>query len=158
MYRKLFCTLLLGAAILPTSALALTASQTVEREVIVRHADGTQTITLVQADKVTPGDKVVYSLNYYNDDDEAAENIILVMPIPNEVAYFDGSAEMESVKTTYSVDSGQTFVERASLLVTLTDGSTRRASADDITHIRWAVRDTVAPKTGGKLSFSGRLR
>ncbi len=158
MYRKLFCTLMLGVTAFSTPALALTASQTVEREVIVRHADGTQTVKLVRADKVTPGDKVVYSLNYFNDEAEVAENIILVMPIPNEVQYLDGSAELDSVKTTYSVDAGQTFVDRAALRVTLTDGSTRIASADDITHIRWAVASAVAPKTGGKLSFSGRLK
>jgi len=158
MYRKLFCTLMLGVATVSTSAFALTATQTVEREVIVRHADGTQTIKLEQADMVTPGDKVVYSLNYFNDETEVAENIVLVMPIPTEVQYLDGSAELDSVKTTYSVDAGQTYADRAKLRVTLADGSSRVASADDITHIRWAVTTSIAPETGGKLSFSGRLK
>jgi len=158
MYRKLFCTLMLGAATFSTPAIALTATQTVEREVIVRHADGTQTVKLERADKVTPGDKIVYSLNYFNDEAEAAENIILVMPIPNEVQYLDGSAELDSVKTTYSVDAGQTYAERATLRVTLADGTSRVASADDITHIRWAIVAAIAPETGGKLSFSGRLK
>ncbi len=158
MYRKLFCALLLGVTILPISALALTATQTVEREIIVRNADGSQTVTLVPADKVTPGDKVVYALNYFNDADEEAENIVLVMPIPNEVVYLDGSAELERVNTTYSVDSGQSFAKRANLQVILADGTSRQANTEDITHIRWAVRDPVAPKTGGRLSFSGKLK
>ena len=153
MYRKLFCTLMLGVATFSTSAVALTATQTVEREVIIRHADGTQTVTLERADKVIPGDKVVYSLNYFNDEAEPAENIILVMPIPNEVKYLDGSAELDSVKTTYSVDAGQTYADRAELRVTLTNGTSRVASADDITHIRWAVTTAIAPK----LAESSRL-
>jgi len=158
MYRKLFTTLMLGAATLSTSAIALTATQTVEREVIVRHADGSQTVRLERADTVTPGDKIVYSLNYFNDEAEAAENIVLVMPVPNEVQYLDGSAELDSVTTTYSVDAGQTFADRSVLNITLSDGTSRSANADDITHIRWAVTTAIAPETGGKLSFSGRLK
>jgi len=163
MYRKIICSLALlitsttifGTA---TPAFALTASQIVEREVIVRNDDGTQTVTREAADKVTPGDKVIYSLNYYNDDATPAENIVLVMPIPAEVKYMDGSADAVDTDTTYSVDGGKSFAGRDDLRVAQVDGNKRAARAEDITHIRWIVGTTIAPQTGGTLSFSGRLQ
>ncbi len=158
MYRKLFCTLMLGAATLSTPAIALTATHSIEREVIVRHADGSQSVRLERADTVTPGDKIVYSLNYFNDEAETVEDIVLIMPVPKEIQYLEGSANMDNVQTAYSVDAGKTFEARNILRVKLADGRNRAANADDITHIRWTVVKAVAPETGGKLSFSGRLK
>ncbi len=158
MYRKVICSLALIVTTTAISAQALTASQIVEREVIVRNADGTETITREAADKVTPGDKVIYSLNYYNDEATPAENIVLVMPIPTEVQYLDGSADFDGTNTTYSVDGGKSFAGRDDLRVAQADGNKRAARAEDITHIRWVVGTTIAPETGGTLSFSGRLQ
>lgn len=163
MYRKVICSLALiatstaifGSAM---SAQALTASQIVEREVIVHNADGTQTVTREAADKVTPGDKVIYSLKYYNDDTAPAENIVLVMPVPAEILYLDGSADTQGANTSYSVDGGKTFASRNDLRVAEADGSKRAARAEDITHIRWLVAKAVAPETGGTLSFIGQLQ
>ncbi len=140
------------------SALALTAEQTVEREVTVQNADGSQSVKREKADLVTPGDKVVYSLNYYNEKSEAAENIVLVMPIPTEVKYIDGSADAQSVITVYSVDGGKNFADRAVLQVSLEDGQSRTARAEDITHIRWTVSNAIAPGARGSLSFKGQLK
>lgn len=158
MYRKIICSLAILAASAATPVLALTASQTVEREVIVRNVDGTETVKREAADKVTPGDKVIYSLNYFNDEAKAASNIVLVMPIPAEVTYLDGSAEIEGARSSYSVDGGKSFAERTDLRVMQADGSKRAARAEDITHIRWVVGTAIAPNTGGTLSFSGRLQ
>jgi len=158
MYRKIICSLAIFAASAAAPAFALTASQTVEREVVVRNVDGTQTVKREAADKVTPGDKVIYSLNYFNDQAEPANNIVLVMPIPSEVKYLDGSADMDTAQTTYSVDAGKSFANRDDLRIKLEDGSSRSAQAQDITHIRWVVSSEVAPNSGGTLSFSGRLK
>ena len=158
MYRKIICSLAFVAASTAAPALALTATQTIEREVVIQNSDGSQSVKRQAADKVTPGDKVVYSLNYFNDDAEPANNIVLVMPVPKEIKYLDGSADMETAETTYSVDAGKSFARRDDLVVKLEDGSTRSANANDITHIRWLVSAEVAPNTGGTLSFSGRLK
>ena len=158
MYRKVICSLALIITSTAVSAQALTASQVVEREVTVRNADGTQTVTREAADKVTPGDTVIYSLNYYNDEANPAENIVLIMPIPAEVKYMDGSADTDGTNTTYSVDGGKSFAGRDDLRVAQADGDKRAALAEDITHIRWIVGTTIAPETGGTLSFSGRLQ
>ncbi len=162
MYRKLFSSVLIGAGaslmLAAASASALTASQTVEREVVVKNPDGTQTVKRQPADKVIPGEKVVYSLHYYNEQEKPAENIVLVMPIPEQIKYIDGSAERADVKTEYSVDGGKTFATRDKLMVRLADGRLVPARAEDITSIRWTVEKPVAPKEKGVLLFAGRLK
>ena len=158
MYRKTLLSVALLVASTSMPAYALTATQTVEREVVVLNADGSQTVTRIAADKVTPGDKVVYSLNYFNDKAEPAENIVLVMPVPAEVDYIDGTADFDGVRSTYSSDGGKTFANRDDLLIARNDGTRSVATASEITHIRWTVRNTVSPNAGGTLSFSGRLQ
>ena len=41
---------------------ALSATQTVEKETVVQLPDGTESITRVSADTVTPGERIVLSL------------------------------------------------------------------------------------------------
>ncbi len=158
MIRAVFTSLCLGASLLSASALALTGEQIVEREVVVRHADGTTSVKRETADMVTPGDKVVYSLKYHNEKTEAAENIVLVMPVPTEVKYIEGSANNSVARTSYSADGGTTFAQRDGLNVTSDDGTQRAALAQDITHVRWIIGTAVAPGSGGTLSFSGLLK
>ena len=156
-YKSILLSLVaLHLAALP--ARALTATQTVEREIVVLQADGTQLIKREKADLVTPGDTIVYTLNYYNDKDETADNITLVMPIPAQISYLEGSADMEAAHAVYSADGGKTFAARAGLQFISDDGLTRPARAEDITHIRWRIKGSIAPEGTGSLSFSGRLK
>jgi len=156
--RKTISAFIMAAALSGVSASALTAQQTVEREVVVKQADGTEAVKREKADMVTPGDKVVYTLSYYNDEREPADNIVLVMPIPGEIKYLEGSADMKHARTAYSADGGKTFYERQSLKVLQADGRSQTASATDITHVRWSVSTAVAPGESGTLSFSGQLK
>lgn len=158
MVRRIVTGLLLGSALIGNTALALTATQMVEREVVVRHADGSETLKLESADMVTPGEKIVYSLRYQNDKTEAAQNIVLVMPVPTEIKYQEGSAEISGVRTAYSTDGGKSYMQRDALTVRLNDGATRTASAEDITHIRWHIGHAIAPGAQGVLSFKGQLK
>lgn len=158
MVCRIITSLLLGSALMGHTAMALTATQSVQREVIVQHADGTETLKLESADIVTPGEKIVYSLHYHNDQVEAANNIVLVMPVPSEVTYQEGSAESSGVRTAYSTDGGKTYMRRDGLTVQLEDGTMGTASAGDITHIRWHVGEAIAPDAGGVLSFKGQLK
>jgi len=158
MFRSILTALALSTSLLSSAAMALNASQTVEREVVIKNADGSETIKRERADMVTPGDKVIYSLIYHNDEAKPAENIVLVMPIPAEVKFLEGSADATQARTSYSADGGKTFTGRAELIVARADGSTGPAQAEDITHIRWIVGDVIAPGARGTLSFAGRLK
>jgi uncharacterized repeat protein (TIGR01451 family) len=157
MKRALIAAILLGSTIMSTSALALTAEQTVEREIVVKNPDGSETITRAAADTVVPGESVVYSINYYNDQDKAAENVVLVMPVPDVLILVEGSADIEGAETTYSADGGQSFAQRQNVVVKLEDNTTRAADTADITHIKWIVA-SITPDQRGSLSFKGKLK
>jgi len=144
-------------ALAPAEA-AMTARQIVEKETVVVGADGKQTVKRVPADKVTPGETVVYSIRYKNEADAPAGDIVLVMPVPKEVAYVEGSvAAADGANVSFSADGGATYVARGRLTV-VEGGETRPARGDEITHIKWTLTAPVAPKAEGEVSYKAVLR
>ena len=137
---------------------ALSASQTVEREVVVQMPDGTESVTREAADMVTPGERIVYTLSFTNDDAQPATDLVLTMPVPNEVRFMEGTASSNNMTPIFSVDGGKNFAERTQLKVRGSDGELRSASSGDITHIRWSVPGPLAVGDTGSLSFKGILR
>jgi len=155
-----FVTALICSFVLTSPAFAsgLTALQTIEKEVMIQNEDGTTEAKYVAADRISPGEKVLYSLNVANDGSEAATNLILVMPVPQEVKFINGSAQKTGSTVSYSVDGGQSFGAWSDLSVRQTDGRIKRASAEDVTHIRWNVTGPIEPGTTDVLSFKGTLK
>jgi len=157
--RHLTLALITATSLLAsTSASALTAKQSVEKEVVVQMPDGTESVTRTPAELVVPGERVVYTLSYTNDDAAPASDLVLTMPVPAEIKYMDGSATEAGARTVYSTDGGKTFAARTALRMTGSDGVVRTAIADDITHIRWTVAGPVAVGETGNLSFKGVLK
>ena len=136
---------------------SMTATQHVEKEVVVSNADGVVTVNRVAADKVTPGETVIYSIRYRNDAAKAASNIVLVMPVPTEVAYVEGSVSGDDSSVAFSADGGKTYVARGRLTV-VEDGASRPARGDEITHIRWTLTTPVPPKGEGDVSYKAILK
>lgn len=141
----------------PAYAAGLKATQTVEVVTVEIDADGNETLTYAPATEVEPGEQVRYSLVYLNDGTDAAENVSLVMPIPNEVTYLEASAAGEAGAVTFSADGGQSFVERDALFIGDGD-ATRLARAGEITHIRWDFEAAVAPSGSGSISYTAVLK
>lgn len=157
--RHLSFALIASASLLVSaSASALTAKQSVEKEVVVQMPDGTESLTRAPAELVVPGERVVYTLSFTNDDAAPASDLVLTMPVPSEIKYMDGTASKSGAKTVYSADGGQTFAARDVLRTTGADGNARVATADDITHIRWTVAGPVAVGETGSLSYKGILK
>ncbi|HHL42483.1 MAG TPA: hypothetical protein ENJ42_02600 [Hellea balneolensis] len=156
--RKFGSAIILAGLLSAMTANALTAKQIVEREVIVQSEDGRKIVKREAADKVVPGERVVYSLEYFNDGDKPVNDIVLVMPVPKEIKYLDNSAETKQAETLYSVDGGKEFAKRDQLTVKLANGGSRSARAADITHIRWTINNEVAPGAKGTLEFKGLLK
>jgi len=136
---------------------AMTARQSVEREVIVRDANGVETVKREAADKVTPGETVIYSIKYENDSAEPATNIVLIMPVPKEVAYVEGSVTGGNANVSFSADDGATYVARGRLTVEQ-DGARRPARGDEITHIRWTLTGAVPANAAGEVSYKAILK
>lgn len=157
--RRFTITVLAASSILTSvSASALIAKQTVEKEIVVQLPDGTENITRAPAELVTPGERVVYTLSYTNDDAAPATDLVLTMPVPSEIKYIDGSAAMAGAEVVYSADDGQTFETRTSLRTIDVDGSRRTAISEDITHIRWTIAGPLAVGETGTLSYKGVLK
>jgi len=150
----------LSAALLAVgaSAQALTATQKVEKEITIQQADGTNVTQRVAADEVTPGEKVVYTVDYLNDSAEPATDLVLAMPVPSDIRFLEGSADREGAVVRYSVDGGTNFVERNALIMPVVGGGTRPAGVDDITHIQWRIAGPVAVGASDAVVFKGRLK
>ncbi len=147
---------LLQFAAIPAMA-AMTARQVVEKEVVIRAENGAETVKREPADKVTPGETVIYSIRYKNDSGEGASDIVLVMPVPKEVSYVEGSVSGDDTSVAFSADGGKTYVARGRLTVE-EGGEERPARGDEITHIRWTLSQPVPPKGEGEVSYKAILR
>jgi len=116
-------------------------------------ADGTTRVSLVPAARVTPGDKVVYRLNYRNNGKQPVTGLVIANPVPTAMRYAgpaEGSAAPE-----LSVD-GKTFGPLAALKVR--DGATSRpAVAADVRVVRWRLARPVAGGAGGQVAFRAVL-
>lgn len=152
---------LLTLALLPfafsAAEASMTARQFVEKEIVTKGADGAVTTKRAPADKIAPGETVVYAIRYANDATEPASDIVLVMPVPKEIAYVEGSVSGDASSVSFSADGGETYVARGRLTV-VEDGAARPARGDEITHIRWTLAGPVAPQATGEVSYKGVLR
>ncbi len=135
-----------------TDAVALDSSVFVERMVA---AEGGKSRTVLEEPKmVTPGDRLVFVLQYHNTGAQPAKDFVVTNPMPGPVAYLGTNDTFAQV----SVDGGRTFGTLATLKVKDTDGQLRAARPEDVTHVRWALRDPIAAGGQGKLSFRGIVR
>ncbi len=128
----------------------------VQKEEVTIDAEGKRRTRLVDANKVVPGDEVVYTVSFANISDAPADNVVITNPLPAELSYVDGSAFGPGAEVQFSVDGGASFAAADELSV-MDNGSERPATADDFTHIRWVIRNEIAPGAQGIAQFRARL-
>jgi len=132
-------------------AVALDSSVFVERMV----AEGGKSRAVLEEPKiVTPGDRLVFVLQYRNTGAQPAKDFVVTNPMPGPVAYQGTNDAFAQV----SVDGGRSFGALATLKVKEADGTFRAARPEDVTHVRWALREPIAAGAQGKLSFRGIVR
>jgi len=147
-----------GATLAPAMAQEFTAVQIVERAVVTgENEDGSAIVEYEKAERVTPGDALLYSLNFENGSPDAIENANLVMAVPAEVTYNENSAFGDNSSVDFSTDGGQSFAPRGALTVSA-DGNERAASSEDITHIRWSFSGTITPGSAGDVGYGAVVR
>jgi uncharacterized repeat protein (TIGR01451 family) len=128
-----------------------------EMEVEVINDDGQKEIQRVPAQKVVPGDVVIYTIYYTNNGAEAAENFVITNPVPEHMVYLASSAEGENSEITYSVDRGNSYDLPGNLTITDSRGKQTAAKVSDYTHIRWSINEPVAPDETGFVNFRAQL-
>ncbi len=107
------------------------------------------------AERVSPGDVLIYTVEVRNAGQHAAESPVVVQPIPAHMAYVADSAVGPGVDVDYSIDGGHTFDKPDNLKVT---AAAVPASAADYTHIRWHLRNRLKPNSIAYVRFSAQVK
>jgi uncharacterized repeat protein (TIGR01451 family) len=112
-------------------------------EVESRTSDhGRETTRLMPADRVVPGDLMIYTLEVRNTGAATLPAPTVTYPIPAHMWYVADSAVGPAAEITYSVDGGRSFDAPENLMV-MSEGQLRTASAADYTHIRWQLKNNL---------------
>ncbi|OIO55975.1 MAG: hypothetical protein COX57_11000 [Alphaproteobacteria bacterium CG_4_10_14_0_2_um_filter_63_37] len=156
----LICTALTLVAPAAWAAPKMSVTITQEQEVVVEE-NGKQVTKRVEVVEATPGEELIYTLEYRNDGDEAAKDVVLNDPIPANTQFVAGSAFGPGAEILYSVDGGASYNKPAllSYKVTRSDGTQeqRQATPVDYTNIQWIV-ESVEPGKSGIVGFRVRVK
>jgi len=151
-YAILLVAVLLSAAALAKSPIEL--ELTSFKVVAVTNSEGKSVEKLVAAREVLPGDILEWHLRATNKSDERIEDVILVIPIPPETYYLEGSAsplvlkrgDKEEVFTPeFSYNGGKTYGTPPlyKKVVEVVNGKTVErlveVPPEEYTHVRWVV-------------------
>jgi uncharacterized repeat protein (TIGR01451 family) len=125
--------LLLGAIALgqvPADRLEVRAIAEVESKSVEA---GRAVVKLIPADRVVPGDRVIYTLEARNTGAAVLDVPIVTYAVPDHMRYVADSAVGPGAEVSFSIDGGHSF-ERAENL---------KVSGADITHIRWHLKNSL---------------
>lgn len=130
-----------------------------QQQKITVASDGTKHIEIVPAGRVLPGTEVIYTIRYRNVGKKAAGNIVVSDPIPQHMNYVADSATGKGTDISFSVDGGKHWASSPDKLeIDNGNGTTRIATAKDVTNIRWIVKGRLAPGANGSVGFHAVLQ
>jgi len=115
---------------------------------------------LQAAERVVPGDVLIYTVEVRNAGQYAVESAVVIQPVPNHTMYLADSAVGPAVDVDYSVDGGRTF-DRPENLKPVNGGAAAaatRAAAAEYTHIRWRMRNRLKPSSIAYLRFRAQVK
>ena len=136
----------------------LALSNAVFQEIEVTDADGKKEIKQVPAATAFPGSELIYVITYKNIGDKPAEDVVINNPLAKELIYKDQSAKGDNAAVTLSVDGGKNYDDLAKLRIPTPDGIGRPAQVDDITDLKFTLRNKVLPQEEGTVSFRAVLK
>ena len=108
-----------------------------------------------------PGDTIEYTVIAKNTGDAVMVEPAIVDPIPEGVEYIVGSARGENCRIVFSVDKGLLFSAWPVMISATTPNGTRierEARDEEVTHIKWLIRENIPPGGQKKMSFQVRVQ
>lgn len=149
-YAKLRALYLASAMLAISFHVTARDMQQIETELVaeVRIEEVTAThrrARFVPATVVAQGEVVYYTVRIRNVSTEYARGVTVTQRIPSNTVYVAGSASAPNAEVTFSIDGGQTFAREQDLRVVDGDGVLRPAPMEQYTHIRWRLRNPLAP-------------
>lgn len=135
------------------------ASDVVEVTLVAEVRDEVQVagrpfVRMAPATVLQQGQEVFYTVRILNPAAQPARDVAVVQRIPQNTSYVPNSAGGPGAEITFSTDGGQSFAKEGQLTVTEQAGPaansnrtalTRPATPQDYTHIRWRLRNSLAP-------------
>src|SRR6185437_4827074 len=134
----------------PAEPLVVRSIAEVETRTVVA---GHEVVKLAPADRVVPGDRVIYTLEARNTAAAALEAPTITFPVPEYMRYVANSAVGPGADVSYSVDGGHHFDSALNLTLLGPAGRPRRAAAADYTHIRWQLKHSLKPNSVAFVRF-----
>jgi len=129
-----------------------------EVEVTEINKQGEKVVKRTEAARVVPGTEVIYTVTAKNTGNEAADNIVVTNPIPEQTVYVEGSAFGAGTTITFSVDGGKTYNTPAKLTVKDAAGVPRPATAEDYTNVRWTLQFSLQPGQEAPVWYRVRVK
>ncbi len=107
---------------------------------------------LAEASRVAPGEQMIVVVHWRNDGREPVRDHMIVRAVPRgaQLDLTDPSMEV-------SVDGGMHWGRIDTLWLPTPVGGIRRATAADISHVRWRL-PSGAPGEAGRLSYRATMR
>jgi uncharacterized repeat protein (TIGR01451 family) len=121
-------------------------------------AAGREVVKLVPADRVVPGDRVIYTLEVRNTGAAALDAPVVTHPVPEHMRYVADSAVGPGAEVSYSVDGGRSFERAENLKVLGVDGRPRPAVAADYTDIRWQLKNSLKANSVAFVRFRALVK
>jgi uncharacterized repeat protein (TIGR01451 family) len=119
---------------------------------------GREIVKLAPADRVVPGDQVIYTLELRNTDTVTAQAPTVTYPIPEHMLYVAHSAVGPGVDVSFSVDGGHRFDRAENLKAAVAGGSVRTALPADYTHIRWQLKHSLRANSVAFVRFRALVK
>src|SRR5579859_7736758 len=114
-----------AAGQVPGGPLAIRSIAEVESRSLVA---GRAVVKLIPADRVVPGDRVIYTLEVRNTGATTLDAPVVTHPVPEHMRYVADSAVGPGAEVSYSVDGGHSFGRPEDLKVLGVDGRPRPAA------------------------------
>jgi uncharacterized repeat protein (TIGR01451 family) len=119
---------------------------------------GREIVKLIPADRVAPGDRVIYTLAVRNTGATAIAAPSVSYAIPEHMRYIADSAVGPGAEVRYSIDRGRSFETPDSLNMRGPDGRLRPAVAADYTDIRWQLKNILKPNSVAFVRFRALVK
>lgn len=118
---------------------------------------GHEVFRFVPARMLEQGQVVYYTVRITNQTTVPLRNVAVVQPIPANTTYLADSAAGPGAIVSFSVDGGLSFAPAQSLMIEA-NGVKQPAQATQYTHIRWLLRNPLAPGATALARFRATFR